>query len=171
MKLKIMIFIDRFRKDLGKRKRLVLVSIILAYPIWMLLLSYIMIVWPGYPFWALLYRYTEPDTTMQEEFSIWAWNCWLQLFFLTGHPEIHEAREELIGAYRLLGKPGLVMMARIFGNMLIGWGFSSRVYVLLLFPYLLFEPYIPIRYRVKQIIKFALIMFYLFVFSFIAFTV
>ncbi len=170
MKSKILVFIDRFRNYLGKRKRFVLTSVILAYPIWMLLLSYVMIIWPGYPIWALLYRYTEPETTMQEEFSIGAWNCWLQLFFLTGHPEIYEARAELIEAYRHLGKPGLVTMASIFGSILVGWGFSSRIYVMLVFPYLLFEPYIQIRYRDKLIIRFALIMIYLFVFTFSAYS-
>jgi hypothetical protein len=51
------------------------VSIILAYPVRMLLLSYVMIVWLGYPIWAPLYRYTEPDMTMKEVHSILAWNC------------------------------------------------------------------------------------------------
>ncbi len=155
----------RFRKYLGKRWRLVLVSVILAYPIWMWLLLHV------YPIHAPLYREIEPDMTTQEEVSRWAWNSWVAMFFLTGHPEIPEAHAELIGAYRQLGRPDLVLMARMFGSILVGWGFSSRVYVLLVFPYLLLEPHMPIRFGVKRIIKFALIMFYLFIFTLTVFTV
>jgi len=171
MKSKLSVLVDIYRKHLGKRKRMIFVSIILAYPVWMLLLCYVMIVWPGYPIWAPLYRHTEPDMTMKEVHSIWAWNCWLQLIFLTGHPDISDAYAELIGAYRYLGRPDLIMVAKIFGSILVGWGFSSRVFVSLVFPYLLFEPYIPIRYVIKRIMRLALITIYVFVFSLTIFTV
>ena len=75
MKSKLSVLVDIYRKHLGKRKRMISVSIILAYPVRMLLLSYVMIVWLGYPIWAPLYRHTKPDMTMKEVHSILAWNC------------------------------------------------------------------------------------------------
>ncbi|MFQ6075283.1 MAG: hypothetical protein ACE5Z5_03985 [Candidatus Bathyarchaeia archaeon] len=138
------------RGRLRQRKRFLLLSILVLYPLW---------AWLFIPVGGMLfYRDVRPEMPWQERYITKADIFWVEMFFVLGHPDIIEGYGEGIGYYRTAGRPDLAMRTLMVGGILIGWGFASKIYAVTAFPFFLYSPYLSLNPRTKQILKAALII-------------